>query len=78
MKIHGELEPLLDLSLKPVTNVKVHICFEKQLLEEELNVYQTTWELKVRKKNFFTILQFALGFICWLCYCVCRTIWKHY
>lgn len=48
--IHGELAPLVDIHLKPLTRVKVRICYGKIITERSLSVYLTTTELKVCMK----------------------------
>lgn len=51
---HGELQPLIEIDLKPVTKVNLKIKFgQGQEIEKGVNLRQSVKEFKVIKKNLF-------------------------
>jgi len=72
-KIHGDLAPLLDVTLKPSRKAKVRVCYAKIELERQISVYQTTNDLKVF--FFLNVMNYEL---CWtdLDSCLLRLHWN--
>jgi hypothetical protein len=56
VSIHGELEPLVSLDLKPQTHVKIKFIMDELIEEKDIKVYQTVKELKVFLEPLFGII----------------------
>ena len=51
-RIHGKLNPLVDVDLSPERKVKVAIIFGNQVQERSIDVYQTVNDLKQKLESF--------------------------
>jgi len=47
VSVHGELQPLIDIKLKPKTKVKLRFVLDELVSEKDISVYKTVRELKV-------------------------------
>lgn len=54
--IHGNLDPLVNVNMKPATHVKVKICHkEDNIREEVISVYQTVAQFKAQLNQWFNV-----------------------
>ncbi|KAK7588200.1 hypothetical protein V9T40_005445 [Parthenolecanium corni] len=55
IRIHGKLNPLVDIDLRPERKVKVTVIYDNELQERTIDVYQTVQELKQKLESFANI-----------------------
>ncbi len=55
MSIHGRLDPLVEVNLRPSTHVKVKISHKEALREEVIKVYQTVQQFKGLLQQWFGV-----------------------
>lgn len=55
IRIHGKLDPLVNIDLRPERKVRVTIVYGNELQERNIDVYQTVTELKQKLENFANI-----------------------
>lgn len=54
--VHGQLDPLVNVSMEPATHVRVKICYkEDQVREEVISVYQTVQQFKTQLNLWFKV-----------------------
>ncbi len=55
MSVHGSLDPLVSIDMRPSTHVKVKITHKETLREEVIKVYQTVQQFKALLHQWFQI-----------------------
>ena len=53
--IHGRLDPLVNIDMKPDINVNVKVCHKDVMREEVIQVYQTVQQFKAQLQKWFSI-----------------------
>ena len=54
--VHGQLDPLVNINMKPETQVKVEISHkEEEVREEVISVYQTVQQFKALLHQWFDV-----------------------
>ena len=79
VSVHGHLDPLVNVNMRPDTHVKVNIVHKEESREEVIKVYQTVQQFKALLQQWFGVapqnmkLYYCDKVLLLYIYCICST-----